>query len=421
LDDGTTLLSHVESLVSSLADKAMYPFSSSSTDHNSTTATTGSFHHFFFSTPRRMTLRGSKMVRPNGVKPEFRRTTPGAPSCSLPLLPNEVEFTIVTQLSMNRLWMMEHHCERWNGSFSIAVYSDDGSATIASVQDELFKMNCAVDLIAVHVITGYSEEEYPVNVLRNAALSSVTTSHVIYVDIDFWPSTDLRSTLQHHVDRLASDAKAALVMPAFQLNRQCRVYRECPEDNVPMMPRDKDDLLTLMIDKKQGNAFDPLNRGGHGSTLYRDWFDQDADKLLPISCVNSNRYEPYLIVRYCDALPPFQEVFTGYGKNKMTWVMQLRREGYKLLQLGQSFVVHYPHLDSKARLRWNGGKNGRQLRKPQLQKDKSSSYLDYKRGQIDQTFLDFRAWLEANVPDQTFVPKCLDAFNDDEKLWTTTG
>jgi len=66
------------------------------------------------------------------------------------------------------------------------------------------------------------------------------------------------------------------------------------------------------------------NFGGHGSTRYAEWLEQKPDQLLPIECVHSNRYEPYLVVRYCSQLPPFQKIFSGYGKNKVRSILFCR-------------------------------------------------------------------------------------------------
>jgi hypothetical protein len=339
------------------------------------------------------------------------------PTCTAPLTAEDVSYTLVTQFSHDRLWMMEQHCARWGPHpMSIAVLTNQ---TVDSIQEELTGMGCLSEhYISVQTLSPPSLQDspsdYPVNVLRNMALTKVETSHVAYVDVDFWESTDLHTNLmQHHVrDALALDHKAALVLPAFQMLRQCRELRECPEKNSPVMPHNKEDLLDL-FHHKNATQFDPSNRGGHGSTRYKDWMDQSNEELLPISCVLSHRYEPYLVVRYCDELPPFQTAFSGYGKNKMTWVMQLVRSGYAFWQLGESFLVHYPHLDSNARLQWNGGPHGEQLSKPE-----SGSHLaDYKRAQTDQTFTEFREWLYAKVPDETRIPPCDEAMDDDAKLW----
>lgn len=94
--------------------------------------------------------------------------------------------------------------------------------------------------------------------------------------------------------------------------------------------------------------------------------------------------------------------------------MQLRRTGYQFMQLGGAFVVHYPHLDSTARMHWNGGQDGAQLPKP---RDPAIDLSTFKRGQIDATFVAFREWLWKEIPDQAAVPMCKDALDDDERLW----
>ena len=176
------------------------------------------------------------------------------------------------------------------------------------------------------------------------------------------------------------------------------------------MPLGLTDLKQQILAHKV-TRFDPTNRGGHGSTRYKDWFKQnydDGDPLLEIECFLSNRYEPYLVFRLCQELPPFQEAFTGYGKNKMTWVMQLRRMGYRFWQLGKgAFVIHYPHLDSPSRMAWNNAPEHK----------KGAVWQDYKRGRMDQLFVEFRDWLQDEVPDETRTPFCEDKLDDDARLW----
>jgi hypothetical protein len=338
------------------------------------------------------------------------------PMCTA-LKATDVSYTLVTQFSHDRLWMMEQHCARWGSHpISIAVLTNK---TASIIHQELTAMGClseqyiSVQTLSLQDSSSEQLADYPVNVLRNMALTKVHTSHVAYVDVDFWESTNLHTNLMRLQVRqaLATDPKAALVLPAFQMLRQCRDLRECPENNIPIMPHDQNELFDLFR-HKNATQFDPSNRGGHGSTRYRDWMEQ-TEELLPITCVLSNRYEPYLVVRYCRDLPPFQTAFSGYGKNKMTWVMQLVHSGYAFWQLGGSFLVHYPHLDSSARLLWNGGPHGKQLSKP----EPGSIIADYKRAQTDQTFVEFRNWLNDEIPDKTRIPKCDEAMDDDAKLW----
>jgi hypothetical protein len=376
------------------------------------------------------TLRGGQLdkfekssIVLEGKVYNFQRYTKLAPQCHSSvakdgsLSVNDIDFTIATQLSYNRLWMMEYHCLRWTHAMSLAIYIGNNKTTTItsdSIRQEMIQMGCSEEQdITVQVLSGYSDEEYPVNILRNMALSKVRTTHVVYVDVDFWVSIDLYTILLQHRAALMSDSKLALVIPAFQLSRQCKEWRDCRDMNIPKMPHVKDELVDLMM-KHQANAFDPSNRGGHGSTRYKDWLLQLEDELIPIDCVKSNRYEPYLVFRLCNDLPPFQESFTGYGKNKMTWMMQLRRTGYRLMQLGGAFAVHYPHLDSTARMHWNGGADGSQLSKPH---DATVDLSKFKRGQVDETFVAFRHWLATSIPDRSVMPMCEDAQDDDQRLW----
>jgi hypothetical protein len=335
------------------------------------------------------------------------------------ITPEDVSFTLVTQCSDDRLWMMEHHCQRWavdnnKPYLSIVVYTNQ---PLPRIKAQLVDYNCPVDngLTVQTLPKTLADEDYPVNTLRNMAFKEVATTHAVYVDIDFWTSTDLFAILNHSPvvrETLAASTRHALILPAFQLRRQCKPWKECPSRNIPLMPKVKSDMVPFFTNRTV-TAFDPTNFGGHGSTRYVDWLDQTQEELLEISCVKSNRYEPYVVIRTCRDLVPFQPRFTGYGKNKMTWFMQLRRMGWQFYQLGEAFVIHYPHLDSKARLAWNGGAHGEHLRKP----EDPSQLAMYKRGKNDETFVQFREWLYETLPDQTKVALCEKHQDDDSRLW----
>jgi hypothetical protein len=210
----------------------------------------------------------------------------------------------------------------------------------------------------------------------------------------------------------------ALVIPAFQLFRQCKEWKDCRDQNLPHMPFSLTELKD-MLQHKRGYIFDPTNKGGHGSTLYTQWLQQTPGTLLEIPCLQSNRYEPFVALRYCRDLPPFQNAFSGYGKNKMTWMMQLIRTGYTFSQVGGTYLCHYPHLDSTSRQYWNQAppelQVGDQVRKPKPS-DGDLHLSQYKRGQVDQVFVQFRDWLD-ETPDQSRLKPCEGGQDDDSKLW----
>ena len=375
--------------------------------------------------PRQLTEEEEKVEWKPTIPTTFQLLSEAAPTCH-ELSPDQVDFTLVTQLSQDRLWMMKHHCERFPHAISIAVYSN---ATLSETWDELQEMGCDLTLVTATVIDARrvgSPEDYPVNILRNAALEKVKTTHIIYVDVDFWLSKGLYDILQSEniVQSLVDDPKLTLVLPAFMLFRQCMDVVDCRDNNIPLMPQSRRDILSMMVEKR-GHIFDPTNRGGHGSTLYSQWIRQDEATLVEIPCLQSHRYEPFIVVRLCRDLPPFPAPFTGYGKNKLAWMMHLIRKGYKLSQVGGAFVVHYPHLESAARVKWNEApktlqvhqkRNVIRIRTPK-KSDGNLNLHSYKRGQVDELFVAFRKWLEEEVTDSSRVDMCTNAQDDDSKLW----
>ncbi len=386
-------------------------------------------------------------------------TTSNTSQCSTtPIQPEDIDYTLVTHSSEDRLWMMEHHCQRWgyDRQISIAVFTNQ---SVESIYLILEAMGCHREQILLqtvevgvppnnnnnnatkihdHSIDHNSKEDshshsnsllenYPINKLRNMALSNVKTSHVLLLDIDFLESQNLYNTLQRKDVKkvFAEDDKMAIVVPAFQLNRRCSVEEECDVRNIRSMPYTREELKKLIL-KGHATMFDPTNRGGHGTTKYSLWMQKTSPGLIDIDCIKSKRYEPYVVVRYCagagaDSLPPFQERFNGYGKNKLAWMLHLLRVGYKLKQLDQDFVIHYPHEDSKARKEWN--KRPQHMRKhvkaAQLVEGKEGSSIDwsmYRRGQIDSLYVEFQRWLDSEIEDATRVPAC-SKYGDDTNLW----
>ena len=100
--------------------------------------------------------------------------------------------------------------------------------------------------------------------------------------------------------------------------------------------------------------------------------------------------------------------------------MHLRRTGYDFRQISNEFAVHYPHLASTSRTKWNNEKRvGREMVaiKPDFSKEDP---MKYKRGQVDALFLEFRNWLETSVKDTSRLKMCNGSDKDtvdDSKLW----
>jgi hypothetical protein len=85
-----------------------------------------------------------------------------------------------------------------------------------------------------------------------------------------------------------------------------------------MMPEEKVELMKL-IGTREASTFDPTNEASHGSTKYAAWKDQERGTFDALPCIKSDQYEPFLALRYCRELPPFQVGFaTGHRQDKMS-------------------------------------------------------------------------------------------------------
>ena len=323
----------------------------------------------------------------------FQAKNEMAPLCTV-LRKQDVDFTLVIQISFSRLWIFEHQCRRWGDHpMSIAVWMENVTAVDSGhfsqrhlgadayaglVKDNLEIMGCNLDMIVVSVMTRLSVHEgYPVNRLRNLALSKVITSHSITMDADFLVSADLYQNLVEHRAILAKDNKIALVIPAFEFkpsNITCKPSdsAKCRNFHVKLVPLSKNDSMTAVI-------FQPFHvdkyATGHSSTRSESWFDQKSNTLVPIECVMSSGYEPYVVIRYCRDTPPFQEAFADYGQNKIQWIQHILHLGYKLFRVGGGFCVHVPHEYAPWLFQW---------RKDRSQSQKIANA--------------FRKWLKKKIP-----------------------
>ena len=185
--------------------------------------------------------------------------------------------------------------------------------------------------------------------------------------------------------------KDAFVIPAFQLNWICDVDEkdsDCYESLREMMPRTQQELRSL-IDKEKVAVFDFHIEEAHGTTNIKQWYSLEKYHVKPIDCIQSNRYEPYLILRNCNDIPPYQARFTGYGKNKIQQVLHLRRLGYRFAVIGEAWVVHWPHNKSESKISWNMKRN----------KKKHTNGEDsvFQREKMDMLFVKFEHWLKTEV------------------------
>jgi hypothetical protein len=121
-----------------------------------------------------------------------------------------------------------------------------------------------------------------------------------------------------------------------------------------LMPKSYIELrMCLQEFRPSCRVFDmSTNPEGHASTDFKAWFRQTnevsvfcsvfsitftftriyiyiyiyiyTDKLRPLDCFRSDRYEPYVVLPVSPLTPLFEEEFRGYGKNKIQHIVHLR-------------------------------------------------------------------------------------------------
>ncbi|XP_046312748.1 xylosyl- and glucuronyltransferase LARGE2 isoform X5 [Marmota monax] len=244
--------------------------------------------------------------------------------------PRPHDITLVAQLSMDRLQMLEALCRHWPGPMSLALYLTDAEAQQFLHFVEASPVLSARQDVAYHVV--YREGPlYPVNQLRNVALAQALTPYVFLSDIDFLPAYSLYDYLRASIEQLelGSRRKAALVVPAFETLR----YRFT-------FPSSKAELLALLDSGLLYTFRYHEWPQGHAPTDYARWREAQA----PYRVQWAADYEPYVVVpRDC---PRYDPRFVGFGWNKVAHIVELDAQEFELLVLPEAFTIHLPHAPS---------------------------------------------------------------------------
>ncbi|XP_075401946.1 xylosyl- and glucuronyltransferase LARGE2 [Tenrec ecaudatus] len=244
--------------------------------------------------------------------------------------PRRHDITLVAQLSMDRLQMLEVLCSHWPGPMSLALYLTDAEAQQFLRFVEGSPVLSVRRNVAYHLV--YREGPlYPVNHLRNVALAQALTSHVFLSDIDFLPAYSLYDYLRASLEQLelGSRRKAALVVPAFEsLHYRLR------------FPASKAELLALLDAGALFTFRYDVWPQGHAPTDYARW--REAQAPYPVQWAAD--YEPYVVLpRDC---PRYDARFVGFGWNKVAHILELDAQEYEFLVLPEAFTIHMPHAPS---------------------------------------------------------------------------
>uniref|UniRef100_A0AAY4D703 LARGE xylosyl- and glucuronyltransferase 2 n=1 Tax=Denticeps clupeoides TaxID=299321 RepID=A0AAY4D703_9TELE len=242
---------------------------------------------------------------------------------------DDTDVTLVAQLSMDRLQMLEAICKHWEGPISLALYMSDAEAQQFLRYAQASEVLKNRKNVGYHIV--YKEGQfYPVNLVRNVALRNVNTPYVFLTDVDFLPMYGLYEYLRKSIVQLdMANTKKALVVPAFETLR----YRLS-------FPKSKAELLS-MLDMGTLYTFRyHVWTKGHAPTDYAKW----RTATTPYKVEWEADFEPYVVVRR--DCPEYDQRFVGFGWNKVSHIMELDAQEYDLVVLPNAFMIHMPHAPS---------------------------------------------------------------------------
>ena len=255
------------------------------------------------------------------------------------------DVTLVTQLSSDRIQILDSLIKKWEGPISISVYTTDYEAWQLSqfIHSSSLLFERTTKNVGIHLV--YKQGQfYPINKLRNIALQWVSTPYVFLSDIDFLPMFNLYDYLRKAVNVLQLDvSRRALVVPAFESLQYKMSF-----------PKDKATLLKQFESGSVQVFRHSLWKKGHAATNYNKW----TKTTRPYKVKWMSDFEPYIVVR--SNVTKFDQRFLGFGWNKVSHSMELAAQGYDFIVLPEAFTIHMPHAPSLDIARYRTNKRYRQ-------------------------------------------------------------
>jgi glycosyltransferase-like protein LARGE len=261
------------------------------------------------------------------------------------LTSNTSDVCLVTQTSMDRLKSVRKLMRMWSGPVSIAVLvrSDNESVVFQQFAQELHGREGSWNLHAVSPV-GQAESTYdgayPLNQLRNVALSGARSPYVFLTDVDFMPSRGLYAALNVS---LPLKEGTCIVVPAF----------EALEPKVSA-PRDMDELRHSMLAGKvrefrrgRGRGNDTTGYWAYGGPYHRaENISRFLTATSPYEIQYEKMFEPYVMAPRTSSLyplPQYDERFRGKYKNKIEQIFHMAMRGFRFIVLPGQFVTHMWH------------------------------------------------------------------------------
>ena len=258
----------------------------------------------------------------------------------------EMDITLVTQGSVDKLPRLVNVLERWQGPISCAILI----STIENIHTLLSFMetySIIQQRVTIHLYFEIGNLQYPINIMRNLALFNIESNYFFALDIDFLPNANAYEVVKGELPKRATSLhkKTLWVLPAFERFQSKENKPARDVTSMTLIPRDKAELV-LAVQAKVVAPFHEYYPAGHiHVTNYTKWYHYST---FSYSVPYKSPYEPYVIGHRL-SIPPYWPGFRGFGLNKASWFLELDAAGYTFEVLGQHFVVHMNHRGRQGR------------------------------------------------------------------------
>ncbi|CEP11405.1 hypothetical protein [Parasitella parasitica] len=263
---------------------------------------------------------------------------------------SNIDVSLISQFSVNRLNTFARAIEAWSGPISVAIYLTqstdiDHLTRYFEDQDNLQTYSRVTITLVKPSYLDSAHLAYPINHLRNIAITESLTDYVFVIDADFTPINYLynflRTRLLPFIEYGAGNIpETAWVVPCFAIRED---FGHLP------MPQSYDELRQL-VGRNIAYITDP--GAGHGPTLAAEVaMDRPLLHGNPLAyevCFES-QWEPYYVLHR--SAPLYDARFKNQGGDKQSHALHLNAERYRFMVLREVFMIHKDH----STLVWPGG------------------------------------------------------------------
>eukprot|EP00850_Spirogloea_muscicola_P023057 SM000325S12650 [mRNA] locus=s325:7630:15088:- [translate_table: standard] len=281
----------------------------------------------------------------------------GVPDFKSRLPRHEHDVSIATQASLDRLSALEAMAEAWDGVLCVALYVPtevhlpEAILLVSALHLRIERRErCRLDILFAMEVDQAGAALYPVNALRNIALSSISTELVILLDADFVPSDGLHQQLTQKENyeallRATTQEKQVVVIPAFEMRGDVAEEGETVAKKISGRPRDMDQLRTAWEERQVVGFHCQHFPRGHQPTNFEKFLDKSTS--VPYMVQYREYFEPYVLCSR-KAVSLYDPRFRGYGMNKIAHLYECAVKGMQFVVLREHFFVAAPHAKSSA-------------------------------------------------------------------------